>query len=901
MTRRESRTTRAYRRLLRLYPRAFRERFGDEMLAFVEAQSRMPRYRGAGVVCLWARLAMDLTRAAPRSRLDALRDRRERKNEAAHVGWASQTHPEEEVVETLAQDIRYALRTLAKRPSFTLVAALTLALGIGATTAIFSAVSAVLLRPLPYPDGDRLVALWASSGGRTTERLLASYPDVMDWRGRSKTFEEIGIMRSQSVNLTGGDRPDRLIGSFATPGVFRVLGATTALGRTFNDSEATPGRGARVAVVSHTVWRERFGRDRSILGRTLILNGVPHAVIGVLAPSFQSPFGPDEVWMPITSIPSSSTFDRGVSNVWAIGKLRPTSSVDAARRELGAISAQLASEFPNTNRGVGAIVVPMREQVVGPMGAALLTVFAAVGLVLLIACANVANLQLARAASRRHEIALRAALGAARWRIVRQLLTESALLSFAGGTLGVLFAKWAIGVLVTLVPGGLPAFGDVGLDRNALLFAAIASAVSAVLFGLAPALRAARSDLRDTLNARSAVPTAGRRFGAGTAVMAAQLALCTMLLITAGLLGRSLGRLRTVDPGFNPNNVLSAEFRLPAVKYKDDASRAEFFRRLIPALRAIPGAKSAALVGAVPLSGNWSGSGYTIEGRPAPQPGAESRVQYNTTSDAFFRTMEIPLLAGRDFDARDVRGSPPVAIVNQTLARREWPKESPIGKRLRAAGDSTWMTVVGVAGDVKHLTLADPPTAQLYMPMLQSPNIFSSVVVRAEGEPAALTAALRNAIWSIDRDQPVWKIRPISALVDFSTRQQRFTLMITAAFAGIALLLGAIGVYGVMSYAVVQRTREMGIRIAIGARQTQVVAMVVRRTLAVALAAAGLGVAGALATTGLLATQLFGVAPRDPLTFALVPLLLSSVAALAAYLPARRASRVDPMVALRAE
>ena len=805
-----------------------------------------------------------------------------------------------EYLDELRQDGAHAVRQLRKAPGFAVVAIVTLALAIGANSAFFSVVSAVLLRPLPYPAADRLTVLWGARGDQ--KQTLVSIPDVQEWRARNRTFEDIGIVRSQSVNLTGGDAPDRLVGSFVTAGTLRLLGARASIGRLFTEEETTEGSGRPVAVLSHAAWETRFGSDPRVLGRTLTLNGRPHVVIGVTSPGFKDPFGQEEVWLPITSAPNANWFTRDNPSVWAVGRLKPGVTLDQARRDLSLITRRLAQEYPATNAGSDASVFSMRDNVVGQVRPALLIVLGFVGVVLLIACANVANLQLARAASRRSEISLRAALGAGRGRLIRQLLTESLVLSAIGGGVGLALAYWMIRGLVAAVPGGLPVFGEVGLDRSVLLFSAVITIATGLLFGAMPAVHAARADLGDSLRSRAADGPIGGRVDIRNAFVAVQLALCIVLLVGAGLLTRSLIALQRVNLGFDPENLLTAEFRLPATKYRTPEQIDQFMTRAIGAIRAVPGIRSAALLNSVPLSGNWASTGYLPAGQADPGPGLQPTAQINGVTDGFFRTMGIPLLQGREFEAADRADSPPVAILNQELARRVWPKQSALGKRLKIFGPpDVWVTVVGVVANVKQFTLGEPAGAQLYQPKSQFSGIFASVVARTDGDPMALGNAMRAAIWSVDPEQPVWKIRSMRSLLDRDLAPQKFTMVLTGSFALLALLLAAVGVYGVMSYAVAQRTREIGIRMALGAARSQVVRMVLGRGARIVAVAAALGLLIASGAARLLRSQLFGVAANDLLTFVTVPVALAVVALLACYLPARRAAGVDPVIALRSE
>ena len=802
-----------------------------------------------------------------------------------------------EYLTELRQDVRLAFRHLRRAPAFAAVAVLTLVLAIGANTAIFSAVSAVLLRPLPYPHADRLAAIWGTLGD--SPRVLLSYPDLVEYRARSRTLDDLGIVRGQSVNLTGSDRPDRLFGAFVTANVLRLFGARAQLGRLFTDEESKVGTAARVAVLSHAVWTSRFGADTGLVGRTLVLNGIPQQVIGVLGAEYQDPYGPTEVWLPITSAPNPDWLTREGPAFWAVGRMRPGVTAAEASADLSRIAAELAAEFPATNAGRGAALQPLRDSLVGEIRPALLILLGFVALILVIACANIANLQLARATARRREMSLRAALGAGRGRLVRQLLTESVVLALIGGTVGVLVARWGISGLVTMVPDGLPSFGEVGLDRRVLLFSLAITIGAGLVFGAVPARYGTRGQLADALQGRGADLLGGT--GVRQLFVAVQLGLCIVLLVGAGLLVRSFSRLQQVPVGFNVDHLVTAELRLPVTKYDDDTLIAAFGHQALERLRAIPGVRSAALVEAIPLSGNWGMTDYRVEGRATPDSLLPT-AQYNAVSDGFFSTMEIPVVMGREFSPTDRLGAPAVAIVNQELARRTWPGESPLGKRITLAGPpEVKATVVGVAGNVKQLTLSHPDEPQLYLAKAQQGGIFTSIAARTAGDPDAMADAVREAIWAVDRDQPVWKIRPMTALLDRDLAPRRFTARLTAGFALLALLLALIGVYGVMSYVVAQRTREIGIRMALGAARGEVVRLVLGRGLRIVAAGVGLGLVAAYAGARAIERQLFGVPAADVATFVAVPVVLVAVAAVACWVPARRAARVDPAVALSAE
>lgn len=797
---------------------------------------------------------------------------------------------------SVLHDLRFAVRTLRRNPAITLVAVLTLALGIGANTAVFSVVSAVLLRPLPYPAADRLVLLWNARPGQPG--LLASVPDVEEWRVRSRSFQDVGVVRAQSVNLTGTGTPDRLIGEFVDAHTLPILGAAPELGRSFADSDVTTKKGVPVAVLSHAVWATRFGADPAIVGRTLVLNGRPHVVIGVLSSRFEDPNRGVEVYLPITSAPQPAWLTRDDPEVWAVARLRPGVTRAAATHDLASVQAALAAEYPKTDAGLGIAVQPLRDAVAGVVRPSLLVVFAAVGFVLLIACANIANLQLARAAAREGELTVRAAVGAGRWRLAQQLLTESLLLSVLGGAAGVIAALWGTRSLTGAIPGGLPVYGGaVQLDARVLAFTTAITLGAGVLSGLAPALFAGRADLARSLGTRGG--DGGRLRSTFVAV---QLALCVVLLVGAGLLVRTIQRLGRADLGFVPDHVLTAEFRLPSNRYRTPEAITQFMMLALDAVRAIPGVRSAALVQSVPLSGNWDRTSFIPDDRPGVPAEQAPSTQINRVSDGFFGTMRIHVIAGRDFDARDRAGSLPVAVVDEHLARTLWPHGSAIGHRVQLlSSPPVWVTVIGVAANVKQFTIGEPAVSQVYVPVAQDPSIFSSIVLRTTGDPEAMANRLRAAIWSVDPNQPVWKVRSLDSLVGRDLAPPRFTALLTSAFAAIAVLLAALGVYGVMSYTVSRRTREVGIRVALGARREQVVALVLGRAVRVLVGATAAGVVAALLVAKLLAHVLYGVAAADPLTFMAAPAILLVVALAACWLPARRAARVDPVIALRAE
>jgi putative ABC transport system permease protein len=808
-------------------------------------------------------------------------------------------------MDSLRQDVRFALRALAQRPGFTAVAVITVALGVGANTAIFSVVNGVLLRPLPYPEADRLVLVWTTTGEGIN---AAAWPEYEDWRAQSRSFEAMAVARSQSVTLVGSAEPERVTGAFVTASVFDLLGARAALGRTLRPEETEPATTQPVAVISHGLWTRRFGADPAVLGRTLVLNGHPRTVVGVTGPEFEAGRAPfngwfmgTEVWLPVADFPNANGLARGQTELLVLGRLRRGITLEAAQSEMAVVAARLEKAYPDTHARRTVRLASMHEQLVSDVRPALLVLLGAVGFVLLIACANVANLLLARAAHRQRELALRSALGAERRRLVSQLLTESLVLATAAGALGALLGALFLSGLVALVPAnaGLPE--NLAIDRTVLAFTAVLSLLTGVVFGLAPALQSSRPDLVAVLRegGRSVGGAARRRFR--DSLVVAEVAVSLVLLVGAGLLLRSVVALHGADPGFRSERLLTMEFRLPTARYAEPRQIAAFFREILGRMGALPGVESVALVRAVPLSQNGASSAYEADGLAPAAPGREPRTQTNIVSTGYFRTMAVPVLRGRDFDERDTAETTPVAVVSATFARTVWPEQEALGRRLRLKGAEHWLTVVGVVGDVKHGSLTDPPAAQVYTPHEQDPRIFACVVARTKGDPLAMAGPIRQAIWSVDPQQPVWRVRSMDDLLASVRGPARAITILIAAFAAVALLLAAVGIYGVMAYLVAQRTREIGIRMALGASARSVVRMVVVRGMRLTLVATLVGIVGAVALTRTLSTLLFGVGPLDPLTFAGAAAVLGGAALLASWLPARRAARVDPVVALAEE
>ncbi|HLL75966.1 MAG TPA: ABC transporter permease [Pyrinomonadaceae bacterium] len=795
---------------------------------------------------------------------------------------------------SILRDLRYGARTLAKQPGFAAVAVLTLALGIGANTAIFSVVNGVLLRPLPYREPERLLAL----------RGNMSLPNLEDLKAQTRSFEAVGGLNARTLNYTGGGEPLQVDAGLVTADLFEVLGARAELGRTISAGEDVYG-GERVVVLSHAFWQKHLGGDPGALGRTIQLSGSSYTIVGVLSPRFVSPAGNPEVWASVRVVDPVGTKFRGAHFLRTFWRLRDGATVEQAQGEIEAAWARLAEQHPAENRARRLTLQSLQERVVGDTRPALLILMGAVALVLLIACANYANLLLARSAARRHEVAIRAALGAGRGRIVRQMLTESVLLSVVGGLCGLGLASWGVDLLLALEPANLPRQSDIRLDWRVLAFTLGVSGLTGLVFGLAPAWNAARVDAQSALKEGGRGTVGGRSWLRG-ALVAAELALAVVLLVGAGLLVKSFARLRSVEPGFNPDNLLAMRMELPQSDYKEIPKQTEFRRRVLESLNTLPGVE-AAMVSEIPLGDDSLFHNFLIEGRPAVAEGEEPELHSRTIGGDYFRVAGIPVVAGRALDERDREGAPLVGVVNESFARQYFGGGSPLGARVRWArveGEPRWITVVGVVGDVKQMGLNQPEEPAIYTPFAQSMQEWKRwmhLVVRSKSDPATLTGAVKARVWSIDPQIPVTKVRTMDEVMSASVARQRFDMTLLAVFAAVALLLASVGIYGVVSYTVTQRTHEIGVRVALGAGRGDILRMVMGQGLALALAGVCLGVAGALALTRLLEGMLFGVGARDAATFALVPAALTAVALAACYLPARRATKVDPMVALRYE
>jgi putative ABC transport system permease protein len=801
-------------------------------------------------------------------------------------------------MDTLLQDIRYSLRTLIKNPGFSFVAMIALALGIGANTVVFSVVNTVLLSPLPFNDPDTLARVYEENREYGFLRQSATMPNFLDWREQNTVFQSMGAYVAGAANLTGLGEPERIQFASVTADFFSVLGVEPIHGRAIRPEEIGPG-GPKIVVLSSGFWQSHYGGDPNIIGQTISLDGTPYTIVGILPARGRFP-GTAQLWRPLNI--DFSKFGRRSQWLTVIARLAKGVTFEQAKAEMQQIGQRLAEQYPEPNRGWGVAVESLSDSVVGNIRPALLVLLGAVGFVLLIACTNVANLLLARAATREKEMAIRAALGAARRRLVRQLLTESILLAVAGGAAGLLLAMWAVDALVSLSGTSIPRAKDIGVDGRVLGFSFIISLMTGMIFGLVPAFQASRTNLNETMK------EGGRRSRGGSSdrvrsfLVVSQVALSLVLLVGAGLMIKSFNRLQQVSAGFNPEDVLTVRLSLPQGKYQQPASRASFCDQVIERITALPGVESAGAVVNLPLDGTgWSNS-FTVEGRPPPTAGEFIAASNNRVSKDYFRAMQIPLARGRSFTERDAAGSPAVAVINETAARRFFADEDPIGKRLQVHDGGPTREIVGIVGDVRHDGLDADIRPMIYMPYVQDPRAMTlNLVVRTSSDPAKLAAVVQGEVRAADKDLPLASVRTMEEIVAGSVSSRRFSMTLLAIFAGVALMLAVVGIYGVMSYLVNQRRHEIGIRMALGARPRDVLRMILGHGLRLSFIGAGLGLASALALTRVLSGLLFGVSATDPLIFAVIPVVLVAAALGACAVPARRATKVDPMVALRYE
>jgi putative ABC transport system permease protein len=800
----------------------------------------------------------------------------------------------------MLNDLRYALRQLVKAPSFTVVAILTLALGIGACTAIFSVVNTVLLRPLDYPDPARIVLIRETQLPQFPE-FSVSPPNYLDWRKQTRSYEYLAAYSGAGVNLTGEGEPQRLIGVKATAHYFDVYGVKPVLGRMLLPEEDAPGKN-HVVVLSYPFWQRVFGGTRDIVGRAIQLNGEPYTVVGV-APTGFGQTSKVDVWMPMAFKPEETANDnRGSHYINVAGRLKPGVTVAQAKAELDLLATQLAQQYPDSNKGWGIFMMPMQDYSVRDVKPVLYTLLGAVGCVLLIACANIANLLLARATARHREISIRAALGAGRGRLIRQLLTESVVLSVCGGLAGILLARWGLTALLALAPSTLPRIGEIRLDKGVLIFSLGLSVLTGLVFGIAPAWLAARADVNEALKQGTRGSTEGGARGRlRSALVVIEVVFALMLLGGAGLLARSFMQLANVDPGFNPDNATLLRLSLPQKKYALPEQQNAFADALLERVKVLPGVQAAGVTHSMPLVSDYV-LGFNIEGRPAIAPSDLPSTNYYTVTPDYFKAMGIRLIRGRVFTPQDDAKAPRVAIINETLARQHFPNEDPIGKRINITnGPDTWREIVGIVGDIKQYGVDKATSAQSYEPFAQVPFTSVNLVVRTNGSPAALLGALRPTVYAIDKDQPIGIIRPLEEIMADSIARQRFAMTLLSVFSAVALVIAAVGIYGVMAYNVVQRTGEFGIRMALGAQQSDVMRLVL--TQGGKLIGLGLliGLAATLAASRAMGSMLFNTSAYDPLTLGTITVVLAVVALVACFFPANRATKVNPIEALRSE
>jgi putative ABC transport system permease protein len=817
------------------------------------------------------------------------------------------------LMDRLIADLRYSIRTLVRTPAFTAVAVVTLALGLGAITAVYAVVDGVLLRPFPYPYMDRLAILMESGGN--AQAMSVAWPNLVDWRAQNEVFEELGVYRNMPVALVGGEAPERLNGCLVSSSVFASMGIAPLAGRTFNEGDDAAGA-ARVAIISERVWRNRFGARSDIVGLPVTLNSQPFTIAGVMPAGMRFPSRTTDVWLPIGLF--VDTFpERGAHpGLIGVGRLKPGLDFERARSSMAAIANRLAERYPDSNKGTGITVTPYYELIVQNIRPVLRMLLGAVAMLLLIACSNLASLMLARAESRHRELAVRSALGASRLRLVRQVLMESALLAGIGGTIGLGLAYLGVRAFVRSQPSTVPRIDLLGVDWRVLAFALIVSGLTVVLFGLLPALRASRPDLQFALRT-SRTGASRRSVRLRRVLVGGQVAIAAVLLVGAGLFAKSLGKLTAIELGFDPARVIAMRLTVPDAKYTTADAWIGFHRTLLDRLSGIPGADAVAINSALPLEGNGSESPVMKEGDPLPAPGRPMQMcLFQATGGEYFKAMGIPVISGRLFEARDSLGSPPVAVVDDTLAARLFGQENPVGRRIafefkghdRASMQPVWREIIGVVRHVKHYGITgEPPFVQIYAPFVQLPIWMENrrptmaLVVRTAADPDAMVSTIRRAVVGIDPSIPVYGIQPMRFYVAQATEQPRLSAMLVTGFAALALVLAAVGVYGVLAYLVSQRTREIGVRVALGARRVDIVRHIVVQGLILAVVGLAIGLAGAAALANLLGTLLYEVSPRDGATFATTALVLAIVATVASVIPARRASSVDPLIALRAE
>ena len=807
---------------------------------------------------------------------------------------------------TLFKDVRYALRVLWKQPGFTAVAVLAIALGVGANTTMFSIVDVLLLRPFAFHEPERVFLVWESNPQSGFDRGSVAPANFYDLRAQVKTLEDLSAYNGASVNMREGDAPERVEGSAVTASLFRAVDGRAALGRLFTEEEEQWGRD-RVVVISHALWQRRFGGDPEIVNRQITLDGQPHTVVGVMREKFNFPPNSGDIWRPL-SFDAEGARTRGSRFLRVLGRLKDGATVEQAQAELQTIGRQLQQQYPDTNAGRDFRPESIIANYTRGPRPFLLVLLGAVGFVLLLACANVANLLLVRGAARQKEIAIRMAMGASRFRLVRQLLTEAVVLALAGGALGVVFAVWGVALSAQGMPQTftkyIPGWENLGVNPRVLLFTLGVSVLTGIVFGLAPALQATRLNFNESLKEGGRTSGALARNRLRSLLVVAEVTLSLVLLVGAGLMIRSFVELAGVEPGFDPENVVVIDLSLTGDKYKEPQTRVEFFRQLVGRLESLPGVQRVGATSLLPLGRSNSSSSFTVEGRPPLPKGQETHAQWRSTSPSYLEAMKVPLLRGRYLSERDNRADAPRAVlINEVMARRFFPGEDPIGRRLDFGGgaqEGLW-EIVGVVGDVRHEGLEEAPRPEVYVAHAKSPGRTMTVVLRAAGDPAQTVAAAQREVAALDAGQPIFNVRTLDRVVREAIAPQKLATWMMAVFALIALALAAIGLYAVMSYAVTQRTHEIGVRMALGAQRGDILRLVVRQGMILTLAGLAIGLAASLVLTRGMSKVLYGVSATDPVTFVGISLLLAAVAFAANYFPARRATRVDPMDALRYE
>ena len=851
-------------------------------------------------------MTQEEARRRARLELDGLEQTKEKCRDTRRINW----------IQDLVQDLRYGLRMLRKNRTFAAIVILTLALGIGANTAIFSVVYTVLLKALPYPHADRLVMVYENVRlpNYQNARNVASPGNFSDWMAQNTVFESMAAYRNRSFNVTGTGEPLRVEGELVSAEFFRTLQVNAALGRRFTSEEDRPGN-SHVLVMSDGLWRSRFAADPRVIGQKILLDDQSYEIVGVLPPGFHFPDPDDQIWAPMALTPDD-LINRGSHFLNVFARVKPGVTLDQAQTQMNLIARHLTEVYPQSNAGQTVNVVPLHEDIAGPVRPALLVLVGAVALVLLIVCANVANLQLARASARHREMAVRLALGAGRGRVARQLLTESVLLALLGCVLGVLLARWGLGALRILAASNLPRTEEFRLSAPVLLFSLAISVMAGLLFGVSPVFQAVRGDVQETLKSGSRESASASKLRTRSLLVVLETALGFVVVIGAGLLVRSFLRIEQVQLGFQPQGVLTFRVIPRGERYRAPGQRTLFYQQAVERLQALPGVQSAAAVTFIPLTLAKGSKGFTVEGRVPSGPGQIPMAGYDIVTPRYFQTMRIPLLEGRDFSWSDTPQTQPVVIINEAMAKRYWPREDTLGKRFHQAGPDDkfpWMTIIGVVADIREFSPTAQPEPTMYLPISQPPRpagsddasvgapILRDWVVRTSGDPIRIASSIRSAIWKVDKNLPITRVRSMEEVRSISLASQRMNLLLFGLFAVLALVLATVGIYGVLAYSVAQRTREIGIRLALGARGDDVLRLVIGQGMRLAALGLSMGLIAALALTRSMAGMIYGVSSTDPVTFLAVAVGLALVAMAACYLPARRAMHVDPMVALRYE